>query len=159
MAQPTLDQFTSWLNDAHAMESGLISILEAHASQFGNTMPHAADRMRRHITETQQHAQRIEECLRFLGTQPSTVKSGLSSLIGALEGSSTALFSDQLVKDALADYASEQFEVACYTALVRVAEELGYPEIAQRCRQNLNEDKAMADWLLQQVPLVATRAA
>ena len=159
MAQPQTDQLISWLNDAHAMESGLISILEAHAAQFDRGFPKAAQRIRRHILETQQHAQRVEECLRHLGSQPSSIKSGLSSLIGAVEGSSTAIFRDQLVKDTLTDYASEQFEVACYTALVRVAEDLGYTEIATLCRQNLQEDKAMAEWVLQQLPGVASQAA
>ena len=159
MAQPQTDQLITWLNDAHAMETGLISILEAHASQFAGTFPAAADRLRRHIDETQQHARRLEQCLFQLGKQPSAIKSGLSSVIGAVEGSSTAIFRDQLVKDALADYASEQFEVACYTALVQVAEDLDYPEIARLCRQNLEEDKAMANWLLQQVPTVARQAA
>ena len=141
------------------MESGLISILEAHASQFDRSLPKAAERIRRHIMETQQHAQRVEECLRHLGSQPSRIKSGLSSIIGAVEGPSSAIFRDQLVKDTLTDYASEHFEVACYTALVRVAEELGYTQIASLCRQNLQEDKAMAEWLLQQVPGVVTQAA
>jgi hypothetical protein len=42
-----------------------------------------------------------------------------------VEGATTAIFRDQVVKDALAEYASEQFEVACYTALVGAATELG----------------------------------
>ena len=41
-------------------------------------------------------------------------KRTVSSVIGSVEGATTAMFRDTLVKDALADYASEQFEVACY---------------------------------------------
>ena len=52
--------------------------------------------------------------------------------------------------------AAEQFEVACYTALVAVATELRYPAVARLCQQNLDEDEDMATWLLQQIPVVAS---
>jgi ferritin-like metal-binding protein YciE len=92
-------------------------------------------------------------------SSPSGVKSTLSSLIGAVEGPTTSLFRDQFVKDCLADYAAEQFEVACYTALVAVASDLGYHDIADLCRRNLQEDQAMAAWLLQTVPTIASHDA
>jgi ferritin-like metal-binding protein YciE len=153
------DQLVSWLDDAHAMESGLIPILQSHATHFGDRMPNAASHIQQHIVETQQHVQRLEQCLRLLNATPSRVKSTLSSVIGSIEGSSTAFFRDQLVKDALADYASEQFEVGCYTALVSAATQLGYIEVARLCQQNLVEDRAMSEWLLQQLPAVVSRDA
>lgn len=153
-ARTRTDQLIAWLDDAHAMESGLIGILQTHAAQFGSALPNAARHLEQHIVETQQHVQRLQECLRAMNAAPSGVKSMFSSVIGSLEGLSTSVFRDQLVKDVLADYASEQFEVACYTALVNAATELGHPDVARLCRQNLEEDKAMAAWLLQQVPSV-----
>jgi ferritin-like metal-binding protein YciE len=153
------NQLVAWLDDAYAMESGLIPILQNHAAHFGDRMPQAARRLEQHIVETQQHAQRLQECLRLLGAAPSSVKSTLSSVIGSLEGATTALFRDQLVKDALADYASEQFEVGCYTALVSAATELGFDDVARLCKQNLEEDRAMAAWVLQQLPVVVSRDA
>jgi ferritin-like metal-binding protein YciE len=151
------DQLIAWLDDAYAMESGLIPILQNHAAHFGDRMPHAARRLHAHVVETQQHASRLEECLRILNASPSSVKSTLSSVIGSVEGATTALFRDQLVKDALADYASEQFEVGCYTALVSAATELGHADVADLCRENLEEDRAMAAWLLGQLPAVVSR--
>src|SRR5688500_14592041 len=161
MSQPSTrtDQLVAWLDDAHAMENGLIPILQNHAAHFGDRMPAAARRIEQHIVETQQHVQRLQDCLRLLDATPSGVKSTLSSLIGSVEGATTAIFRDQLVKDALADYASEQFEVGCYTALVSAASQLGYPEIARLCRLNLEEDSQMAAWLLQQLPTVVSRDA
>jgi ferritin-like metal-binding protein YciE len=153
------DQLIAWLDDAHAMESGLIPILQNHASHFNERMPNAARRLQQHIIETQQHVQRLQDCLRLLDAAPSGVKSTLSSLIGSVEGATTAIFRDQLVKDALADYASEQFEVGCYTALVSAALQLGHDDVADLCRQNLREDEAMAAWVLQQLPVVVSRDA
>jgi ferritin-like metal-binding protein YciE len=161
MSEPTsrTDQLIAWLDDAHAMESGLIPILQNHAAHFGDRMPAAARRIQQHVVETQEHVQRLQDCLRLLNASPSGVKSTLSSLIGSVEGATTAIFRDQLVKDALADYASEQFEVGCYTALVSAATQLGYPEIADLCRMNLEEDSQMAVWVLQQLPAVVSRDA
>ena len=153
------EQLVAWLDDAYAMESGLIPILQNHASHFGDRIPAAARRLQQHVAETQQHAQRVQECLRLLDASPSGVKSTLSALIGSVEGATTAIFRDQLVKDALADYASEQFEVPCYTALVGAATELGYDEVARLCRQNLQEDQAMAAWVLQNIPSVVSQDA
>ena len=148
------DQLVAWLDDAYAMESGLIPILQNHAQAFEDAMPEAAARLRQHISETRVHADRLEQCLRTLNATPSVTKSTLSSVMGTVEGMSTAMFRDELVKNALADYGGEQIEVACYTALVTSAIELGYPDIAHACQQNLKEDEEMASWLKQQIPRV-----
>jgi ferritin-like metal-binding protein YciE len=153
------DQLIAWLDDAYAMESGLIPILQNHAAHFGEHMPSAARRLQEHVVKTEEHANRLEECLRMLNASPSSVKSRLSSVIGSVEGATTALFRDQVVKDALADYASEQFEVGCYTALVSAATELGHIDVARLCKQNREEDRAMAAWVLQQLPAVVSRDA
>jgi hypothetical protein len=71
----------------------------------------------------------------------------------------SAMFRDQLVKDARADDASERFEVMCYTARVSAARQLGYVDIARLCRQNLDEDQEMATWLLQHIPAVVSHDA
>ncbi|HYE88665.1 MAG TPA: DUF892 family protein [Vicinamibacterales bacterium] len=154
MARNATEQLVAWLDDAHAMESGLIGILQAHASHFSGH-PAAVSRIQQHIVETQQHALRLEQCLSLLGQRPSGVKSTLSSVMGSLEGATTAIFQDRLVKDVLADYASEQFEVGCYTALITVARALGHDEIVRLCEDNLREDLAMAEWLLRHMAEVA----
>src|SRR5437868_5533329 len=99
------DQLVIWLDDAYAMESGLISILERHASHFAESMPRVAQRLERHVVESHRHVQRLAECLQAFDVTPSVSKSTLSSVIGSFEGASTTVFADQLVKDALADYA------------------------------------------------------
>ena len=149
-------QLVAWLDDAYAMESGLIPILQTHAGVFESTLPEAAARLREHISETRKHADRLEQCLRTLGSSPSTAKSTVSAMMGTVESLSTSIFRDELVKNTLADYGAEQFEVACYVALVTAAMKLGYPDIAHLCEENLKEDEAMALWLKQQLPAAVT---
>lgn len=158
--QTKTDQLVAWLDDAYAMESGLIPILQNHAVHFDDTaMPEAAARLREHVSETRRHVERLEQCLRTLDATPSRVKSTLSSVMGSVEGASTAIFQDELVKDVLADYAAEQFEVGCYTALITAAIEQGFPDIARLLEENLKDDQAMATWLLRQVPPVVSHHA
>jgi ferritin-like metal-binding protein YciE len=85
------------------------------------------------------------------------MKSALSTIMGPVQGASTGLFSDALVKDAIADFATEQFEIAAYTALIAASDDLGEIEVTALCRQNLVEEEAMAEFLEEQLPTVVRR--
>jgi ferritin-like metal-binding protein YciE len=152
------EQLIAWLNDAYAMEQGLLPVLQNHAKDADGDMPAAAARIRQHIDETRRHGERVEQCLKQLGTSPSTIKSTLSSVFGTVHGLSTGMFSDEAVKNVLSDYGAEQFEVACYKALIAAAREIGEGAVARMCEQNLGEDEAMAQWLDQQIPNVVRHA-
>jgi ferritin-like metal-binding protein YciE len=145
------DLLVRWLNDAYAMEHQLLPVLENHAKDVKNNPP-AQQRIRQHIDETKRHAERMEQCVKRLGASPSTTKSTLASLMGSAQAISTGMFRDEIVKNALSDYAAEQFEVACYKALISAAQEHGEPEIVRACEENMREDEAMARWLDQQLP-------
>jgi ferritin-like metal-binding protein YciE len=145
------DRLIAWLNDAHAMEQGLIQILETH-SRRAREVPEISVRAAEHADETREHAERVRQCLELLETSPSTAKSTFSAIIGAVEGASTAVFSDELMKNILADYASEHFEIAAYTALIRAAEEAGESEIVALLEENLREEEQMAQWLFERIP-------
>jgi ferritin-like metal-binding protein YciE len=150
------DVLISWLNDAYAMEQALLPILRNHAQDAEREMPQAASRIRKHIEETEKHAARVEECLKQLGTTPSTVKSTFASLVGSIQSVATGIFSDEAIKNVLMDHGAEQFEVASYRALVAAAEELGESKIATLCEENLREDQLMAAWYEDQIPSVVS---
>jgi len=78
--------------------------------------------------------------------------------MGSVQSVTTGLFRDEPIKNALADYGAEQFEVACYQALIAAALQVGQPEIARLCEDNLREDLQMADWLPDQIPEVVERS-
>jgi hypothetical protein len=56
-------------------------------------------------------------CIEELGASPSALKSAAGTLFGTIHSVSTGLFADETVKNALADYATEHFDIACYRAL------------------------------------------
>lgn len=151
------DLLVRWLNDAYAMEHQLVPVLEHHAKDMKGDVA-AEQRIRQHIAETRRHAERLEECMKRLGAKPSTTKSTLASLMGSAQAISTGMFRDEVVKNALSDYAAEQFEVACYKALIHAAERQGEPEVAAACAENMREDEAMAQWLDEQLPRAVEHA-
>jgi ferritin-like metal-binding protein YciE len=143
----------AWLNNAYAMETQLVPVLTAHAGEPGVSNA-ARQRLIEHATESQRHAARLEEALTQLGTSHSVLKSAIGSVMGVVQSVETTLFSDKVVKNALMDYAAEQFEIAAYQALIVAANELGEIEVAALCRRNLEEDRQMVAWLEEQLPSI-----
>ncbi len=82
----------------------------------------------------------------------SLIKTGMATLFGQMQAVSTGPAKDEMVKNALADYAAENFEVASYTALIRAAQELGEQQTATMCEQIRREDEEMARWIQQNLP-------
>ena len=89
-----------------------------------------------------------------LGDDVSHVKSGMANFLGAVQGMSTMLANDKTVKDAIACYAIEYFEIASYNANAAAARELGYEDIANVCEDIMTEEQDMADWLEMELPMV-----
>jgi ferritin-like metal-binding protein YciE len=141
----------AWLKDAYAMEEGLLPILDNHAKD-AKANPHVHERIRRHKEETRRHAEMIKQCLNKLGEDTSALKTGVAKVTGFFQGLSTGMAQDELVKNNLADYATEHFEIACYKALIRAADAAGEPDIRQTCEQILHEEEDMAHFLEQQLP-------
>jgi ferritin-like metal-binding protein YciE len=143
----------AWLKDAYAMEQALIRTLE-HRVKDAKDYPHVQARDQQHLEETRRHADLVKQCVERLGSDTSALKTGMANIMGTMTALSTGAAKDELVKNCLADYAAEPFEVACYTALIAGAELLGDRQTAQTCRQILAEDEAMAAWIAQQLPLI-----
>jgi ferritin-like metal-binding protein YciE len=140
------DEVIDWLNDAYSMERGLEVMLRKQAE---NNDVHRAvrERARIHLDETAQHANRLGRCLEMLGSSPSTVKSAAGQMLELGKGMMSTFARDERVKDFLAAYGAEYFEVACYKSLIAGARAAGEEEIVPLLEQNLREDRAMADWL------------
>jgi len=147
------DILVTWLKDAYAMEQGIVEILERQIGHFED-MPEAQEKIRQHLELTKTQADRVRDCVELLGDDVSHVKSGMANFLGAVQGMSTAMASDKTVKDALACYAIEYFEIAWYLANAAAARELGYEDIADICETIIIEEQEMADWLEMQLPMV-----
>jgi ferritin-like metal-binding protein YciE len=146
------ETYLAWLKDAHAMEVNLVQVLENHAKD-AEGHPQMQAKIQEHLQQTRHHADLVERCINRLGDNTSAIKSGMGKIMGAVQGISTGPAKDELIKNALADYASEHFEIACYTSLLAGAQALGDQETAMVCQQILRDEQDMARFLEQQIPL------
>lgn len=149
------DFVVAWLNDAYAMEKGLVQILESQIGDAKN-YPTVQNGLQQHLEQTKQHAEIVKGCVERLGGSTSSIKSGLASLFGQVQGMSTGAAQDKVIKDALADFGAENFEVASYTALIDAARALGDEQTASACEQIRAQDQAMADWIKQNLGAIVT---
>ncbi len=151
---PADQQLIAWLNDAYSMEHSLAKVLENHADD-AKDLPDVREKDMQHLYETRRHAEKIEQCLGYLGEKPSTVKGVMGTVMGKVQGVATGVFGDEVMKNFLSDYAMEHFEIACYRSLIAAADEAGRPEIVKICEEILREEEAMARWLSDRIPDVA----
>ena len=142
----------AWLRDAHAMERATVDTLDHLADRLYRPYPELAARFRQHWQESLGEVERIEKCLKALGSDTSTFKDLTSRFIGIAQAYAVEVLPDELVKDCLAAYASRHFEIATYISLAAAARKLEQPAIAQMCEENLQQERAMASWLEQQIP-------
>jgi ferritin-like metal-binding protein YciE len=142
----------AWLRDAHAMERATVDTLDHLAERLYRPYPELAARFRQHWQESLGQVERIEKCLKGLGSDTSTFKDLRSRFIGIAQAYAAEVVPDELVKDCLAAYASRHFEIATYLSLAAAARKLEQAAIVQMCEENLQQERAMASWLEQQIP-------
>ena len=144
----------AWLRDAHAMERATIDTLDHLAERLSRRYPELAARFRQHWQESLGQVERIETCLKELGSDTSTFKDLRRRFIGIAQAYASEVLPDELVKDCLAAYASRHFEIATYISLGAAARKLEQPAIVQMCEESLQQERAMASWLELQIPEV-----
>jgi ferritin-like metal-binding protein YciE len=147
----TKEEVLDWLRDAHAMEIAMVTALK---KQSGNDQAPLALReiLASHLSETQRHAQLVEQCLHDLGSDTSTLKDAAATSMEWMKGTASKLARDEVIKDMLAGLAAEHFEIACYTALKVAGEQLGLVEVISTAHTILQDEQRMAGWLDKHLP-------
>lgn len=134
------------LRNQHAVENQAVELLERQVGRLKN-YPELSDRMRRHIEESKAQAQRIEELLSAAATSKSSLKDTAMSLLGNLMAIGHAPATDEVVKNTLANYAFEHYEIASYQMLLTLADEAGVAAARSPLTVSLREEQAMAQWI------------
>lgn len=141
----------AWLRDVHAMERASVDSLDRLADRLSR-FPELAVRFREHWRESLAQVEHIERCLKNLGSDTSTFKDLATRFIGIAQAFAVAVVPDEVVKDCLVAYASRHFEIAAYVSLGAAALMLEEPDVARMCNDHLEQERAMASWLEQQIP-------
>jgi len=107
-----------------------------------------------HLTETQEHVNRLEQIFGILGLEPDTTKcdamAGIVDEGDNIIGNTEEGTAQRDVGLIFAGQKAEHYEIASYGGMVSLAKTLGYYEIAELLVLTLDEEKT-ADALLTEI--------
>ncbi|APP80754.1 ferritin-like domain-containing protein [Xanthomonas hortorum pv. vitians] len=150
MAEPQ-ENLMDWLRDAHAMEQQAEQMLKAQAARIEH-YPQLKARLEQHLEETLGQQRLVDSCIERLGGSPSVIKDTMGKMAAFGQAMGGMTTSDEIVKGAMAGYVFENLEIATYTALLGAARTVGDVQTQRVCEQILEQEHAMADWLLDYLP-------
>jgi ferritin-like metal-binding protein YciE len=147
-------KLVQYLNEAHAKEKELETALNAHIGMTDRT-PYKK-RLRQHLTETKGHARQLERRIKKLGGStakvPELASKGVALAKGPLHMLRGTSSEEKLLKNAKTEYSEEHEEIATYTAIETLAEEVGDKETAKMARAIRRDEERMAKYLEGLIP-------
>ncbi len=141
-----MEIYTTGLRNQHAVENQAVEILSRQVERLEN-YPEMEARMRQHIEESRVQAQRIEALLSSLGTSHSSLKDAALGLAGNMAALMHTVAPDEVLKNSLANYAFEHFEIASYKSLLTLSDAVGRAADQSALKQSLGEEVDMAQWI------------
>lgn len=151
--QTARDIFTDGLRNAHAMEKQALSIMEPQVKRLEH-YPDVSAMLTQHIEETKAQIARLDQIFDGLAESSSALKDMSLSFTGTMAAVTHSMASDEILKNSMANFAFENFEIAAYTALITSAEEAGATTAIPLLKQNLDEERRMAEWIESNLPVV-----
>jgi ferritin-like metal-binding protein YciE len=145
MSQIATSILTSGLRSAYAMENRALERLERQAARLGH-YPEIEAQIQRHLAETGRQLERLQKCLDALGADPSDISNAAPSSLDSIT-SDAGVFGGDILRDAFANFAFENYEIAAYKSLLTLCEMAIQRSIAPLLQDSLGEEEAMARWL------------
>lgn len=150
------EHLVHWLKDAYAMEKQALEMCERQSERIEN-YPELKTRIIKHTEETKGQIERLNKCFSLLDETPSQIKDAIGWTMGNMQALGGMIMPDEIVKGSMASYIFENMEIASYKVLIATAEAAKQPLIAELCRENLEEEEAMPEWLSQHLPDTITQ--
>ena len=148
--------FVDGLRNAHAMEKQALAMIKPQVNRIEN-YPELVQRMRQHWSETEGQISRLETLLGQLGESPSALKDTVMSVMGGAAVLGHTPAGDEILKDSIANFAFENYEIAAYTSLIALASASGHAEAIAPLEQTLSEEEDMAAFLEQNLAPVTAK--
>jgi ferritin-like metal-binding protein YciE len=155
-------KIVQYLGEAHGTEMALTRELQ---SQIAMT-PRGSyrDALASHLSETREHAERVQARLRELGESDGNPLGAGVGFMGTVLGQAFAFGKtplnllrgsggeEKVLKNAKDAAASEALEIATYTALERLADRAGDKQTARLAASILADERKMLDRILREIP-------
>jgi ferritin-like metal-binding protein YciE len=160
-------KLVQYLTEAYGKEKQLETALQAHIGM--TTRPPYKKRLQQHLRETKSHARQVERRIKQLGAPVPTVAVDASTAISSVFGKAVAMAQgpvhalrgtsedEKLLKNAKDEFVEEAAEIAAYSAIETLAEQVGDKETAKLARSIRRDEERMASFLQKQIPTL-TRA-
>jgi len=143
MADDIRSIYITALKNAHAVELQALQIMERQVERL-ERYPEVGAALRKHIQETHQQRDRLEEALGAQSESPSALKEGVMGLMGNMAALAHAPAQDEILKNTFANHAFENYEIAIYDSLIAIAEAAGQNRHITAFQTSLREEEAMA---------------
>jgi ferritin-like metal-binding protein YciE len=141
-----LDLYLDGLRNAHAVEHQAMGIMKRQIERL-ETYPDVLKRMEAHLKETEIQAERLDSILKEFDAGPSMIKDAGGHMMGTMAALSHSLAPDEILKNTMANYAFENFEIAAYKSLIALADATKQTPHVKLLEQSLGEEIAMASWI------------
>jgi ferritin-like metal-binding protein YciE len=154
-------KLVQWLNEAHVKEAELEADLGAHIKL--TEKPAYKKRLQQHLKETRDHKRSVERRIKQMGGSPSSVKNmpGVPKVVGETAGKAVAGVKGQVgtaralvtsqpethLRNAQEELREEHVEIAMYSRLETLAEEVGDRDTAKLARGIRRDEERMAKFL------------
>jgi ferritin-like metal-binding protein YciE len=153
-------KLTQYLVEALGKEKELEVALAAHIEM--TTRKPYQKRLKDHLKETKNHSKQLERRIKKISSDgAATVAKGASQLNRALAAAKGPLHSirgnsetEKMLKNAKTEYFNEHEEIATYTAIEVLADQVGDKETAKMARGIRREEERMASFLEKQIPVL-----
>jgi ferritin-like metal-binding protein YciE len=136
------EKLVEYIDDAYAMEHNVLRMLDSMIATTKD--PQMKRALERHKKQTEQQAERLEDCLREHGASPSAAKQAGGVMAALMKSVVDVARSDSPGRNARDGFATEHMEIASYEMLERVARKARDKKTAAVARQNREEEEAMA---------------
>ncbi|MDQ4072883.1 MAG: ferritin-like domain-containing protein [Thermoproteota archaeon] len=154
-------KFILELNEALALENAGIERLQTRVEEI--SIPEAKAQMQRHLQESLQHQQRLQQMITSLGGEPTDLKLRLPlpsypDIIVKMMNNSMTKYEWEL-KRVEYDMIVENAEVTCYLMLIEKAQIAGgeISNMVDPLSLNLRDEQNMVDWIKTNSPAMLTK--
>ena len=135
--------YSTALQNTHALELQALQIMERQIERL-ERYPEMAQALKAHVRETHDQRDRLEEAMQAIGTSPSAIKEGILGFVGNMAALAHAPAPDEILKNAFANRAFENFEAAAYQSLLVFTEAAGQTRFLAGFQTSLDQELAMS---------------
>jgi ferritin-like metal-binding protein YciE len=153
-------KLVQYLNEAYGKEKELETALQAHITM--TTRAPYKKRLQEHLKETRGHGRALERRIKQLGGSDviaqtltavqSAAAKGMATAKGPLHALRGTTEPEKMLKNAKTEYWNEAEEIATYSAIETLAEEVGDRDTVRLARSIKRDEERMARFLERLIP-------